>query len=165
MSTTYGKAEHFLKNSASAAVLTPQQADGSAMTIATTYVSPLVQDISVTVGGNIVEFTGATGQIDAFDVAGEYVDITVTVLPQGSSNANALLSSHVFRKGTPFAGSNFPVLKLYGHTAEGSPVISDLLNGTMFLQSDDRRLSLEGATTGTMTFRRYIASISDTMIT
>lgn len=164
-SVQYNKAQHYLKDSASAAILTPQQADGSAMTLNTTYVSPLIQDIRFSVGGNIKEFIGATGEINAFEVSGEFVDVTVTVLPQGSSKANALLSTHGFRKGTPFVGSNFPVLKVFGHTAEGSPAITDLLNTTpLFLQSDDRTMSLEGETTGTMTFRRYFATVSDILI-
>lgn len=164
-SVAYGAAKHFLKDSASAITLTPQEADGTAMNMGTTYVSPLVSDISVSVGGTIKEFVDYTGEFAAFEVSGEYADVTFTIIPTGSSKANALLSAHQFRKGTPFTVSNAPVLKLYGHTAEGSPVSSDLLNATGFLQSFETRLSLEGETTGTITIRYYFkSSISDVVL-
>jgi hypothetical protein len=165
-SVAYGAAKHFLKDSASAVVLTPQEADGTAMNMGTTYASPLITDISVSVGGTIKEFVNYQGEFAAYEVSGEYVDVTFTIIPTGTNKAGALLSSHQFRKGTPFAVTNAPVLKLYGHKAEGSPDEADILNGDAQLQSMETRLSLEGETTGTITLRYYFKqAISPTLLT
>lgn len=155
----YGYAHQLLSDAASAITLTPYDGTGASATAYTSavYASPLITDITVTTGGTIKEFVDYNGQIAGFEVSGEYVDITFTVLPQASSKANALIQTNMFRKGTPFVVANAPVLKLLGHAAEAS-VTADFINTTVFLQSDDRRFSLEGQTTGTMTFRRYFTA-------
>lgn len=172
-SVAYGAAKHFLKDSANAITLTPSQANGNGMTLGTAYVSPLISDISVSIGGTIKEFVDYTGEYAAFEVSGEYADVTFTLIPTGSSKANALLASHQFRNGTPFEISGAPRLKLYGHTPENSPVTDDLLGYNVagsgkigFLQSMETRMSLEGETTGTITLRIYFkSSISDAVLT
>lgn len=158
MSTpAYGNAYHRLRDSSTAFTIAPVEADGSAYE-GTIFVSPKVTDIRLSVGGEIVKFWGTDGTMEGFDISKEEVQVTLTVLPSGSTKANALKGVHVYRKGTPFTFANAPVIELRGHTEEGSPVIADLLTGTalFFLESDDRQMSLEGETTGTMTFFRKV---------
>jgi hypothetical protein len=158
----YGNAKHFLKGSANAIALTPQDGAGNAYTSAV-FVSPIVTDISVSVGGNKVDFMNYQGINDSFEVNGEYIEVTYTLLPSGSTAANALLSASQYRIGTPFAVTNAPVLKLAGHGLEATVAggsadafLKDCLNSTYFLQSINTTMTLEGATTGTITLRRPI---------
>lgn len=170
-SVAYGAAKHFLKDS-SAIVLTPIESDGTAGTLSSSfYVSPLISDISLSVGGTIKEFIDYGGDFAAFEVSGEYADVTFTIIPTGTTRANANASIHAFRKGTPFKVENAPTVKLFGHTLEGSPIKPDLLNTgsetplpAAFLQSMETRMSLEGETTGTITLRYYFKSSISSVI-
>lgn len=163
----YGNAKHYLKEGSSAISLAPQDGDGNAYVSGTIYVSPIVTDISISVGGNKVDFMNYQGINDSFEVNGEYIEVTYTLLPSGSSVANALLSASQYRVGTPFVVTNAPVLKLAGHNAAASlsGFFADCLNSTYFLQSINATMSNENATTGTITLRRPIlASISATAV-
>ena len=163
----YGNAKHFLKNSENAISLAPQDGLGNAYAADTIYVSPIVTDISVSIGGNKVDFLNYQGINDSFEVNGEYIEVTYTLLPSGSTAAKALLSTTQYRVGTPFVVTNAPVLKLAGHNAAASltGLYADCLNSTYFLQSISASMSQEGATTGTITLRRPIlANIDPTAI-
>jgi hypothetical protein len=163
----YGNAKHYLKDSPDAISLEPQDGSGNAYTGAV-FASPIATDIAVSVGGNKVDFMNYQGINDSFEVNGEYIEVTYTLLPVGDTKAVAKLSTTQYRLGTPFIVTNAPVLKLAGHGLEatlagGSPdaFLSNCLNSTYFLQSINTTMTLEGATTGTITLRRPILATID----
>jgi hypothetical protein len=165
-SPQYGTAYYRLIDNTGPVVLTPVEA-GSAM--ATVWGSPEVRDIKVSCGGTITEVLGTNGQYGQIDVTAEYVDITFTILPNGTTKANALKAMTLCRKGTPFTVTGAPVIQVRGH--EASALFSDVANSgtlgaspTMFLQSHDLDMSVEGKATGTITLRRYPGITSATPV-
>jgi hypothetical protein len=159
---TYNAAFNELKALGATVTLTPSLAGTNATSAI--YASPEIRDISYKPGGDLKEFKGVDGEYEAVSASGFYYDITFTILPMGSSRATALKGCGCFDIATPFTVANAPAVRVDGHTAEASPRVADLLNGVMYLQSMDLSMSVEKETTGTMTFRKYPALSSKTVL-
>jgi hypothetical protein len=159
----YGKSFHELKaKSGDPISLTPSLAGTNATSAI--WVSGEVRDIAYKAGGDLKEYKGVDGEYEAITASGFYYDITFTLLPAGTSKANALLSTTLFDVGTPFTVANAPVIPVHGHTAEASPRLASVLNGVMYLQSMDLNMSVDQETTGTITLRHYPALSSVTVL-
>lgn len=159
----YGaKGQHrLIDDDTDAAPILIQAADpatGAAVADASIYVSPKVTDISIKASAKMEEVAGVQGDIVGIGISNEFIDITFTLMPHGSTKANALMSTFIFRVGAPVIISQAPIYKALGHeTAAG--LYADLLNtGTSsvaFVQSHDMKYSTGSYTTGTITVRRY----------
>ena len=150
----YGKAYHTLKNFATPLIMAPCE-NGNAIA-AGTYFSPELRDIKVAAGGQLTEVVGPDGNIDAIQIAAEFVTITLTVMPSGSSNTQAALGINLTRIGTPWiVTAPGPSVVMMGHSTNtfigGASIFA---SGTvMHIESHDLDFSVEGNTTGTITFK------------
>jgi hypothetical protein len=159
---TYGAAFNELKALGATITATPKLAGTNATSAI--FISPEIRDISYTSHGDIKEFRGVDGEYEAISASGFYYEITFTILPMGTTRANALKGCGAFDVGTPFTIANAPTIRVDGHTLEASPRVSDLLNGVMYLQSANFTMSVEKETSGTMTFKKYPSLSSTTVL-
>lgn len=59
------------------------------------YVMPTVNSANITHNGQTNETKNTSGDVDAVTVSGEYIECAFTLIPTGTSNANALLAATV----------------------------------------------------------------------
>ncbi len=150
----YGGAYHELKNFTPAMILAPME--GGTALANTVYFSPQIRDIKVASGGTLVETMGVDGTIGHIEVHGEFVTITLTVLPFSDTYAKAALGINLTRIGTPWKVTTpGPSVVMMGHTANGFIGGASIFATAtiMHLESHDLDFSVENKTGGTMTFK------------
>ena len=159
MATQYKGAYHQLHEFTPPMVIQPTETDGTAIA-GTIQVSPEIRDIKISTGGTITETIAATGgNVGHIDITGEYVDVTLSVLPYASdTKANAALGITAMRKGTAYKVTTAgPAVQVRGHTGNliGSTDSLFKVGNFFFLQDWNMDLSVEGKTTGSITLRYY----------
>lgn len=151
---SYGGAYHELINFTPPLVMAPMEG-GSALA-GSVYFSPQIRDIKIASGGTLVETIGVDGTIAHIAIHAEFVTVTLTVLPFGTTNTQAALGINLTRIGTPWKITTAgPSVVMMGHTANGfiSGASIFALNTIMHLESHDLDFSVENKTGGTITFK------------
>jgi hypothetical protein len=150
----YGGAYHELKNFTPSMILAPME--GGTALANTVYFSPQIRDMKIASGGVLTETMGVDGSIGHIEVHGEFVMITLTVLPFGDTDAKAKLGINLIRVGTPWkVTAAGPSVVMMGHTNNGFLGGGSIfaLNNIIHMESHDLDFSVEAKTGGTMTFK------------
>lgn len=132
------------------------------------YVMPTVTGYNITHNVGLTETKEESGDIDAVTFHGEYIECVFTLLPTGSSTANALNSARIPEPGSTMTISGAPISRVGSFSDALNVASSGSLPDTarwIYSGGGSLQRSSDGHATLNLTFRRYPAIIGGTAIT
>jgi len=131
------------------------------------YIMPTVTGHNITHNVGATETKDESGDIDAVTFHGEYIECAFTLLPTGTTSANALASARIPQPGATMTVSGGPVMAV-GSFSDALNVGSGSLPATakwIYSGGGSIQRSSDGHATLNLTFRRYPLIVGGTAIT
>jgi hypothetical protein len=132
------------------------------------YVMPTVSGYNITHNVGATETKDESGDIDAVTFHGEYIECAFTLLPTGTTSANALASATIPQPGATMTVSGGPITKVGSFSDALNVSGSGGLPGTakwIYAGGGSIQRSSDGHATLNLTFRRYPLIVGGTAIT
>lgn len=132
------------------------------------YVMPTVNSANITHNGATNETKNTSGDIDAVTVSGEYIECAFTLIPTGTSSANALTAATVPKANSTVTISGARVIAVGPFSDALNVASSGSLPDTarwIYTTGGSLAISSEGHASLNLTMRRYPAIAGGTAFT